>query len=391
VKREDLGFFRTWKRRAQIVFCLAFGLFLWLPVLEQTLGFDPTPAPEENRNLAEFPEWEESGGPPEEYAARFEDYYKDHFGFRNWLIRHHNAFKFHLLGVSPNPSKVVLGKEGWLFEATKDLTDLMRNNRPFSASEVAEYQVNLESNWRWLQKRGIPYLVVYVPEAWSIHPEFLPEGFEPVHEESHTDQILSHLKQNSPVDFLDLRPLLMEASERIPVYRTQDPHWNEEGAYLAYLEVVRALQRHFPDMKPLEGDRILRREFDAPGGYLNRALSLPEELMEHHYRVEVATPTVENRGDPFETLWKGRESPRFGTTVEYYRNIGSSSAELPRLVFFHDSFGNLFLPWLTENFAETYSVRYPPFSRQIVEWVEPDIVISLFAERNITMKKVASW
>ncbi|GAB3899718.1 hypothetical protein GCM10028825_50220 [Spirosoma agri] len=49
------------------------------------------------------------------FAHQFDPYYKENFGWRNALFYLYSRWKFCVLGVSPLPEKVVIGKKGWLF------------------------------------------------------------------------------------------------------------------------------------------------------------------------------------------------------------------------------------------------------------------------------------
>jgi hypothetical protein len=366
------------KSELDLYWTIGFLVCLWLPLLESLLGFDPTPPPQENRTLAGAPEFEFTTEAVEKFPEVFEKYYDDHFGARSFLIRWNNYFKYYCLGVSPNPEKVILGKEGFFFEG--GMEPLIRNLDPFSEDGLEDWAQWQEYRTNWLAERGVKYLLVIVPEAWTIYPELLPDSLNRVHEESKTAQLVKYLQKNSKTPVLDLTATMLEEKGDRLLYRPLDPHWNQPAGFIASGTVASYLKRWFPAIEPLKMEEMETRDFLAAGGYLNRALSLPEDLLERHYRVLPASPEAVEVPSPLENEWKDLTTFGPGSLVEAYEK---DAPELPSAIVFHDSFGNYLIPYLSENFRRVVWVRNVSFSPEAVRLEKPDLVIVETAERNI--------
>lgn len=364
--------------KRNLYWTIVFLLLLWAPLFEAFLGFDPTPPPQENRKLAEPPQWDRTTESLEKLPEEFEAYYDDHFGARNFLIRWGNFFKYYLLGVSPNSEKVLLGKEDFFFEG--GMEPLIRHLERFTEEELEEYARWQEYRMDWLAERGAKYLLVIVPEAWTIYPELLPDALNRVHEESKASQLVRYLQNHSRVPLLDLTPTLLAEKEIRQVYRPLDPHWNQPAGFVAAGTIAQFLMGWFPAIEPLKWEDMETRDFLAAGGYLNRALSLPEDLLERHYRVLPASPEAVEAPNPLENEWKDLSAFGPDSLVEAYEN---EAPDLPSAIVFHDSFGNYLIPYLSENFRRVVWVRNVSFSPQAVQTEKPELVIVQMAERNI--------
>lgn len=92
----------------------------------------------------------------------------------------------------------------------------------------------------------IPFLYVQMPYKEDLDEELLPEGVVGYANES-TDALLD-IFQNNGVHSLDIRPQVSQTTELLEqyFYRT-DHHWNPEGAFVAFQEILKELQEMFPE------------------------------------------------------------------------------------------------------------------------------------------------
>jgi hypothetical protein len=103
--------FRHWVRLPLALFFLA---FLILLSAGTWLHWDPVES-KENRNLAKAPGWPKNFDEAKTFSQRFMVFYRDHFGFRNSLIRGAAIGEFHG-GMGPDINdRIIVGKDGWLF------------------------------------------------------------------------------------------------------------------------------------------------------------------------------------------------------------------------------------------------------------------------------------
>ena len=88
-----------------------------LVALDQLVGLDPTPQVEENRYLAKAPNILEEESLTA-FREDFERFYRDHMGFRDFLIRFNSLFRIHVLRstkVESGDASVYIGVDDWLY------------------------------------------------------------------------------------------------------------------------------------------------------------------------------------------------------------------------------------------------------------------------------------
>lgn len=71
----------------------------------------------ENRQLAVMPEFRIAKLDP--FPSQFDEYFTDHFPYRNQIIKEYSKFTGRVFNKSPLPKKVVIGNDGWLYMARR--------------------------------------------------------------------------------------------------------------------------------------------------------------------------------------------------------------------------------------------------------------------------------
>ena len=238
--------FRHWVRLPLALFFLA---FLILLSAGTWLHWDPVES-KENRNLAKAPGWPKNFDEVKTFSQRFMVFYRDHFGFRNSLIRGAAIGEFHG-GMGPDiNNRIIVGKDSWLFYSKDEKYIADRGLDPFSDADLVAWQELLERRRKWFTDHGYPFIVVIAPDKQTIYPEYLPDQFARTSTPSRLDQLISHLKQtHSPVQILDLRPALLEAKKHQQVYLKTDSHWNDYGAFIVYRVLLDAIGQALPGRK----------------------------------------------------------------------------------------------------------------------------------------------
>lgn len=98
----------------------------------------------------------------------------------------------------------------------------------------------------YLSGQNIPFLYVQMPYKESLDGQSFPVGITS-YINKYADDMLSQLSVGK-VETLDLRPLLAQTPEMLEryFYRT-DLHWNSDGAFAAFQEILSYLHELFPD------------------------------------------------------------------------------------------------------------------------------------------------
>lgn len=355
------------RRIEDIALIIFFLVALTLPVMALALRFDLGRAHKENRVLAPFPPVSLNRHVLGSFPEKFRAYFEDHFGFRNTLIGWQATVKVKWLGVSSS-KKVILGKDGWLFQPPYDNSlDWYRGPRPLTEAELVQWQRVLTARRDWLAERGIPYVFVIAPEKHTIYPEYVPEAFRRMQEVSRLDQLVRYMKEHSDVEILDLREALFEAKGRERLYHRTDSHWNDYGAFVGYQRIAAELMKSSAQIQPLTDSdfelvREQKREMD-----LAAQLGLDDVLTEENIRLRPRRASLEFRLNP---------------DIKYLVSEGKNN-QLPRLVMFRDSYSNYLIPFLDHHFSRAVYVWNYGFDTTLIETERPHFVIQEVVERYL--------
>jgi hypothetical protein len=380
------GLTMFFKTRTITNMSLIFILCLCLPTAKNIFHISGNPHLQEKRKLAQ-----KNGirfDSLAEYLRRYTDYYNDNFAFRDFLTYTGNLLKLKLFGVSPVP-KVIVGKEGWLFQARKNKdpgdAGYFPSIQPFTTSELEEWRKKLGQRHQWLARRGIYYLLIPVPDKSTIYPEFLPDSLRPFYRDSRLDQLVDYLEKHSTIPVLDLRKALLAAKKESVIYYKTDSHWNEYGACIAYGEIIKHLASVLETKikiktagkiqpMPVSDLRIRIKKREQSGGNLAIMLALQDTVFrEKRIKLRHRTP------------YRARNVPVPGNY-----NLPSvkpavrerPDADFPKTVMFHDSFARKLKPFLSRHFSRIVYLRDWGFHFHafIIEAETPKIVLDEVAE-----------
>jgi hypothetical protein len=345
---------------------------LFLPLVGAFFHWDPAGGSNENRRLAERPSLPRSFADLAVYPQRWLNFYRDHFGLRNTLIRYVAVCRLHGLG-DDMVGNVVIGKSGWLFLRSMGDENFFafRGLSPLSADQLDAWQDLLENRSAWLAAQGIPYLLVIPPDKQSIYPEYLPAGLAPGRGESRLDQLVDRLRQShSPVHFLDLRPALLAAKSSGLLYHRTDTHWNDSGAFVGYRQIIQAVKNLLPQWKivpqTLDDFRVVPTGPEV--GDLARMMDMPDQYPDQGLGLTRKKPY------PVDPELSG---------IRRVVTIDNHNPKLPRLVFIRDSFAISLIPMLAPHFGRiAYAFQYT-MDPVLIQAEKPDLVIDEFIERNL--------
>ena len=363
-------------RAVRQILVAGFVMTLWVPLIALLVGPPRSVSESEKRELARFPDGAVATRSLRAYTQALEEFYDDHFGFRETLIRWYNHVQVRWLGIT-NSQWVVVGGSGWLFQGGEPHLRDMRNTWPFAPGELAHWARVLAEKQEWLSARGIEYLFVIAPNKHTIYPQHLPASVNRVRPVSRTDQLIAHLRAHTQVPVLDLREPVREAAARMRTHHKTDTHWNAFGAYIGYRTVMTAVAERLPGVRMLQLGIDDFRTRETPGGDLAQALNMRDAFREA--AVETLQPVrdcaVDVTLDPSADD-RQRNQQAFATEC-------SKSGH--RLLMFRDSYALAMMPYLAESFGYAYYVPASPVPlatlRELVADHHPDIVIEQRASR----------
>ena len=312
-----------------------------------------------------------------EFPPAFDRAFSDRFGGRDALVRLHHGSLLRVFGVS-SLNTVMVGKDGWYFWLGEDGHALDRHYRAtmeFPQAWVDGTVAEFAKRSAWLASKDIAYVVVVVPDKFTIYPEYLPSWIVRSDQPTPYDRVRDALARDGRVNFVDLRPALLAAKGRERLYFQTDSHWNFNGAIVGNEALMRAVQSKLGGK--LAQVASPKRPSYTPGvdfysGDLLQMLGMPrikEDDVAPLGKVFGDTTRCAKRTD------KG-EFPGF----EFY---ACDKPGLPRAVVLRDSMAIALIPLMSENFARVVYVSSRALDRDVIEREKPDIVIEELVERTL--------
>jgi hypothetical protein len=354
-------------RKAGLALIILFIGLIWLPTLDSLWHLDRRPPQSERRKLAAFPvfnSWNGTG----HYLAGLENYFDDHFGFRNQLVHWNNHWKFKWFNESP-VDMALQGRDGWLYWAAGDMLANYTQPATVNEQELKDWQKLLETRRDWLAARGAKYVFVIAPDKHSVYPEYLPDWVVTNGQPSKLDQILAYVRSHSTVNIVDLRPALIAAKSAGPVYLKTDTHWNNFGAFIGCQQLVRSL----PGMTPLPLDDFDRTAVVERGGDLAVCFGQQDEIHETQEVNFTPRPPLA----PLEQTCAGSMGEGTGTGAVVTRNPSATG----KIVLFRDSFAEKWVQFLGYHFREAVYFRQTAWKKSFLESEKPDVVVDEMVER----------
>ena len=236
------------KKGIEIAFVVLFFALCLIPGLGMLI------LPEEenraNQVLTAEPDLLESDGSLNwSYFSEFQDYFADHFAFRQELITMNAEFLDTLFQTS-NTDQVVIGKDGWLFyEST--IGDYL-NIPTMTERSAANAAISLSLMQEYAEKNGARFIFMVAPNKNSLYDEYMPDRYVPLEQDGNWE-LMEDAMRAEEVDYLDLFALFGAADT--VMYHGEDSHWNNMGA--AYV------QKAIMDAFGLTGTDYSQRDYEV--------------------------------------------------------------------------------------------------------------------------------
>lgn len=247
------------------IYCMIFVLVLFLPFLQHNYDIFPTVA---LGGVEEGPpeiSWSVKGWLDGSFQKAFSKRRESRLGLRSYLVKTFNQihYSFFKRVVSSSGTRVVIGKENWLFE--KQYIEKI-NTPSWDQGYWMEVQANsLRILQETLAESGTAFVFVLAPSKADVYREYVPEKLinDPLPDGQKTDyQYLQAALKKYSVNFVDCHTLFMEEKQKkeYQLYPPSGTHWNKYGAYLVWKNIQQLVgnQLRVP-LRGLDIDRVETR------------------------------------------------------------------------------------------------------------------------------------
>jgi hypothetical protein len=347
---------------------------LILPLVFVDLSSDRVSA-EENRMLAARPNLADIKNHPGTFIRGFDAWFKDSTGFRKQLLALYNVMgknqRLNGIYYTDGQYGFLVGEQGHHYFAHVGgwLISKFQGKQLLSSEQLQNMASKLEEVKTFLDKKGIPLIIMFCTDKESIYPEFYPKAIKRGPEPIQLDLITGYLKEHTGVDIFNIRQALLAEKDNYMLYNVSSgdlSHYNETGAFFAYRELMRHINFYFPEIVPFEPKDVVIK-YDGTG------ISHASLKTEKTYRkldpsffddVDVARPFI----------WEN----------EAYEN---TNFNLPVILFLRDSYAAEWFigKYIAQHFGKAIFIHYvnmEHFEEYIVRY-KPDIVVFESAEREL--------
>ena len=370
---------------------------LFVPMLGLMTGVGrsdlETFAATEQRMPASFPSMEWTRAGTAALPKKLDQWFSDRFGFRHFLIVLNGLLDVRVLKVSPDPERIVLGKDDWMFlgDQYEHVFSKHCGRKTVSEEILRRFVEERREAAEWLFRQGIGYLVVVTPDKHTIYPEFLPQWVPLPCPSSAADRAVELLAENG-VTTLDLRPILAAAKKDYGdvLFRKTDTHWTDLGAYIAYRHIMKGMEPFLGPLKTLEMKTFTIEHCAFPGD-LSKMAGVEGYVRDYKVLIDYRQPFNPVRacevGDrtPPKLLW---EDPKKRVLRTLSADVaGTRSLNNFKVVFLRDSF----LTPLTHLFNQSFGrCIYTDLTWQrvatmkdLVDRYRPHMVVFQIVERKV--------
>jgi hypothetical protein len=362
---------RPARARAEALLVALFAAALAAPGVDRCLRQDSArDTRPEGRAPAPRPVWDWTPRAIQALPGAFGSYFDDTCGLRDKLLRWNSLRQLELFGCAPSPV-IWAGRDGWWYYGGDDSRAAWRGLLPFRERELESWRTALEEQRDWLRARGIEFLFVIGPNKETIYPEHVALDAEPVGP-TRLDELALYLREHSDLPFLDLRPALRAAKQSDRgddlLYCRLGTHWTARGQWLAYREILAALQARIPALVPPRLEDFVRTPTASQGDSAAPLLYVPLDYRQESFAL---TPRAD-----FQATKQAGSRP--GELRRKRAGAPCSSCLLLR-----DSFGLGIDDYLAEHFREFVECTQATLDEELVEESQPALVIELFVERKL--------
>ena len=222
-----------------IIFTIIFCILLIIPVSKIDMSVRSS---KENRYLSKFPSkisldivW----------GKEFNNWISDRFNMRGQLLKLNTLYS-----CVPNiyyciNKKIVIDKRN---NVVFNNGILKKDNYPFITIYDFKTIEGIKYFNDWCKQRNIKLYILLAPPREDFIKYNVPAKFNR-HIIDKTGMIIKNVKTVSDTKIIYPYNEMMDMNNETPVYFKTDHHWTQTGAYVGYVELIKAIQKDFPDVK----------------------------------------------------------------------------------------------------------------------------------------------
>lgn len=291
-------------------------------------------------------------------------------------------------GISVEPNKTLVGKEGWLFLGNGYANTLVAKRDGVDATTapiVASLHDSMHAWKDYLKSQGVTAFAVTIgPDKDTIYYDKLPMW----NTHSANSIIKEIISKNNDVYIDTLSPLLEEKNNTtVPLYFKTDTHWNHYGAAV----VFNLLRKVINDPDVVWPKMFYQTDFSVSPGPTGDLAAFLRTKKIVDFKVDIKDQNILNLGIRKIDYATGVEiSSEKMTTIEAPSTptlvISDNALSDKKVLWLRDSFGNAMSPFMSREFKQILQIHHgkvtPKIMKEMVQSFKPDYVIITVVERD---------
>ncbi len=150
---------------------------------------------------------------------------------------------------------------------------------------------------------------------------------------------------------------------------------------MGYQALIRELSWQLPGLKPVSLDAFEIKVVPEPGQDMAKLLGQEESMIETANVVLTPLPPLKAMSFAIDDRYWIKKNKR-----QYQPEFTENPERKLKVVFFHDSYGQKWMPFLGYNFNRVYFIWQYNWDMDFVEQQKPDVVIDEMLERFVVSK-----
>lgn len=206
----------------------------------------------ENRFVTAFPQLPEkySTSKIKHFFKQLSSFYTDNFPNREKIILTLTALIPSIKSENLSYDNVIIGKDDWLFLGNNDnnTVDKLTGKLYYHDTDYKKFDTTTRYNYYkniadkiLTQNKSIFFLIG--PNKSSVYPEFLPNKIIPAAKPFHA--ALTQKMQEEGLNLYYPREDIIQAKSKDFLYFVTDTHWNNYGAFIAFINLLPQLDSSF--------------------------------------------------------------------------------------------------------------------------------------------------
>lgn len=350
--------------KKQRIFLIFFCIILALPLIfSNKVGGEISP--DENRYLARFPELTLHSG----IKSDIENWINDNAGGRRELRSLYNNININFFKTPRADGRFY--QDDWVFLAHDSaLTSYFLQENVLSSEEQNQFIEDYRACQRYLKYQSTEMCSVIFPYKAEMYTEKFKKYLDPMSDTNQLTVLTNIAINNSDLNLnvtYDIFKKEKEGGKQLYSKAYDASHWNNQGAWIGYQELMKTVQNVFPDISILTEENMNISEIQRSAIYNEKEYS--ETDLEYQVKIPMSSE------NPSWFQYIGFESSDMWKSYRYYSN---ANQELPKILIIGDSYVWMFmLPWISESFSETVFIHQLDVGNYdlIASALHPDIVV----------------